>query len=84
MSTGAVGGDLDPLLWAKEPRSTQAFEAVVVLAKDGNETFQGILSKLVEDGICTADYRLEYVWSLAEQGFVRPAWYVRANCERAA
>ena len=74
---------LDPLLWANRPQSQNAFDAIVEAAK-ADERFKTILAKHVADGVCTAKYEIEYVWSFAAGQFVRPAWYVRANRERAA
>ncbi len=76
-------GGLDPLLWAKRPQSQQALDLIVKEAKV-DPRFKEIVEKHIADGVCSADLQLEYVWSFAAQEFVRPAWYVRANGERAA
>jgi len=74
---------LDPLLWARRPQSQQAWDLIVKEAKV-DPRFKEIVEKHIADGVCDADLRLKYVWSFAAQNFVRPAWYVRANGERAA
>ena len=79
----AENSGLDPLLWARRPQSQNAWDLV---AKEAlvDPRFREIVEKHVSDGVCSADLQLEYVWSFAAQKFVRPAWYVRANSERAA
>ena len=74
---------LDPFLWAKRPQSQNAWDLIVTEAKV-DPRFASIVEKHIADGVCSADLQLEYVWSFAAQNFVRPAWYVRANGERAA
>ncbi len=83
--SGQIGNNesLDPLLWARRPQSQQALDLIVKEAKV-DPRFKEIVEKHIEDGVCSADFQLEYVWSFAAQNFVRPAWYVRANGERAA
>lgn len=78
----AENSGLDPLLWAKRPQSQQAWDLIVKEAKV-DPRFKEIVEKHIADGVCDADLRLKYVWSFAAQNFVRPAWYVRANGERA-
>lgn len=75
--------NLDPLLWAKRQQSQLAVEAVFKEAK-GDPRFAEIRDKLIADGVCAEDGKVEYVWSFAAQKFVRPAWYQRANYEDAA
>jgi hypothetical protein len=74
---------LDPLLWAKRPQSQNAWDFIVKEAKV-DPRFKEIVEKHIADGVCSADLQLEYVWSFAVRKFVRPAWYQRANSERAA
>ena len=73
---------LDPLLWAKRPQSQNAWDLIVTESKV-DPRFKAIIEKHIADGVCSAVFQLEYVWSFAAQKFVRPAWYVRANGERA-
>ena len=82
--SGQIGNNesLDPLLWARRPQSQQALDLIVKEAKV-DPRFKEIVEKHIADGVCSADLQLEYVWSFAAQNFVRPAWYVRANGERA-
>ena len=82
---GQIGENtsLDPLLWAKRPQSQQAWDLIVKEAKV-DPRFKEIVEKHIADGVCSADLQLEYVWSFAAQEFVRPAWYARANSDRAA
>ncbi len=78
----AENSGLDPLLWARRPQSQQALDLIVKEAKV-DPRFKEIVEKHIADGVCSADLQLEYVWSFAAQEFVRPAWYARANGERA-
>ena len=82
---GQIGENtsLDPLLWAKRPQSQQAWDLIVKEAKV-DPRFKEIVEKHIADGVCSADLQLEYVWSFAVRKFVRPAWYQRANSDRAA
>ena len=82
--SGQIGNNesLDPLLWAKRPQSQQAWDLIVKEAKV-DPRFKEIVEKHIADGVCSAGLQLEYVWSFAVHKFVRPAWYVRANGERA-
>ena len=79
----AENSGLDPLLWAKRPQSQQAWDLIVKEAKV-DPRFKEIVEKHIADGVCSADLQLEYVWSFAVRKFVRPAWYQRANSDRAA
>lgn len=79
----AENSGLDPLLWAKRPQSQQAWDLIVKESKI-DPRFKEIVEKHVADGVCSADLQLEYVWSFAVRKFVRPAWYQRANSDRAA
>lgn len=74
---------LDPLLWAKRPQSQNAWDLIVKESKV-DPRFKAIVEKHVAGGVCDKALNLQYVWSSAAQNFVRPAWYVRANGERAA
>lgn len=73
----------DHLGWAKRPQSQNAWDLIVAESKV-DPRFKEIVEKHIADGVCSADLQLEYVWSFAVRKFVRPAWYVRANGERAA
>lgn len=79
----AENSGLDPLLWARRPQSQQALDLIVKEAKV-DPRFKEIVEKHIADGVCSADLQLEYVWSFAVRKFVRPAWYQRANSDRAA
>ena len=79
----AENSGLDPLLWAKRPQSQQAWDLIVKESKI-DPRFKEIVEKHVADGVCSDDLQIEYVWSFAVRKFVRPAWYQRANAERAA
>jgi len=83
--SGQIGNNesLDPLLWARQPQSQNAWDLIVKESKI-DPRFREIVEKHVADGVCSADLQLEYVWSFAAQKFVRPAWYSRVNSERAA
>ena len=73
----------DHLGWAKRPQSQNAWDLIVKESKVGPR-FTAIVEKHVENGVCDEALNLQYVWSVAAQNFVRQAWYVRANGERAA
>ena len=73
----------DHLGWAKRPQSQNAWDLIVTEAKV-DPRFKAIVEKHVADGVCDEALNLQYVWSFAAQNYVRPAWYVRANGERAA
>lgn len=75
-------GDIDPLGWAKFPRSSVALEYVIQASKDGDERLTEILASHIRDGVCDEQGKLLRVWSGGQ--WVRPAWYARANYERAA
>ena len=74
---------LDPLLWAKRPQSQNAWDLIVKEAKV-DPRFAAIVEQHVADGVCSSDLQIEYFFNSSVQKFVRPAWYVRANGERAA
>jgi len=73
----------DHLGWAKRPQSQNAWDLIVAESKVDSR-FKEIVEKHIADGVCSADLQLEYVWSFAVRKFVRPAWYQRANSDRAA
>lgn len=79
----AENSGLDPLLWAKRPQSQQAWDLIVKESKV-DPRFREIVEKHIADGVCSADFQLEYVWSFSAQKFVRPPWYQRTNSDRAA
>lgn len=54
--------NLDPLLWAKKPRSQTALDYVRRGAAEGNADLKSILEKLVSDGVCTDKGRLLLRW----------------------
>lgn len=57
-----AGGSLDPLQWARHPKSAWALDAVKTGAECGDAALQSILADLVERGICTPDGRLLQRW----------------------
>lgn len=60
------GGDIDPLLWAKRPRSTHALEHLLQCVKEGHSSLANILSKLISDGVCTAEGKLLKRWDCGQ------------------
>lgn len=72
---------LDPMLWAKHPRSSNAIDAVFSGANTSGALAE-IRDKLIADGICSEKGQAEYLWSQVAQKFVRPPWYVRVNHAR--
>ncbi|HRF11312.1 MAG TPA: hypothetical protein PLR37_04125 [Candidatus Accumulibacter phosphatis] len=52
MIPGSIGGDLDPLGWAKRPRSQCALELLIQGAKDGDARLAEIHAKHLADGVC--------------------------------
>lgn len=61
MALESLSGGLDPLLWAKKPRSQIALEFVRSGA-DGNTGLMEILQRNIVDGICTDDGKLLRRW----------------------
>ncbi len=57
-----LNDDLDPLGWAKRPKSAYALHAVIETAKVGDPRFMAILEKLVADGVCTEAGKLLLRW----------------------
>ena len=58
----AIGEEIDPLGWARKPKSTYALQAVIDTAKSGDERFVTIFEKLVRDGVCTEAGKLLNLW----------------------
>jgi len=73
---------LDPMLWAKRPRSQNAIDALFDGAKT-SAALAEIRDQHIAEGVCTAEGCVEYLWSQVAQKFVRPPWYVRVNHARA-
>ncbi len=61
-----AGNDIDPLRWARRPRSAIAFHHVKDLADSGDDRFKAILDKLVADGVATAEGQLVKRWDGAQ------------------
>lgn len=74
---------IDPYLWARCPQSQNTVDAVFHNARSC-DVFAGIRDRLIASGVCSAEGQIALVWSFAAGAFVRPAWYVRVNGERAA
>lgn len=56
----AIGGSsLDPLLWAKKPKSALAFSYVLDLVEKGDERFREILTDLQRQGITDGEKLLK-------------------------
>lgn len=58
----AAAGELDPLLWAKKPKSQQALELMATGAKEGDARMAEILAGHVRDGLCTESGNLLVRW----------------------
>jgi hypothetical protein len=63
MSLQAITGDIDPLGWARRPRSQTALDRL----RDGGcsggvAELQAIVTRHVEEGVCTAEGRLLKRW----------------------
>lgn len=74
---------LDPMLWARFPRSQNAVDALFGGATT-NAALAEIRDQHIAGGVCTAEGGVEYLWSQVAQRFVRPPWYVLVNHARAA
>lgn len=61
MALESLSGGLDPLLWAKKPRSQTALDSVRRGSAD-NADLLAILQKHIADGICTEDGKLLRRW----------------------
>jgi hypothetical protein len=57
----SLSGGLDPLLWARNPRSQTALDSVR-RGSAGNADLLAILQKHIADGICTEDGKLRRRW----------------------
>lgn len=55
-------GGLDPLLWAKRPKSQQALDLLTAGAKGGDERLSAILEKHLADGVCNEAGKLLMRW----------------------
>lgn len=71
---------LDPLKWAKFPRSQAAIGHVFEGSRQGDERFKQILEGHIRDGVCDEQGNLLLVWCAGQ--WVKLAWYVRVNNER--
>jgi len=58
----AVAEGLDPLLWAKRPKSQQALDLLTAGAKEGDTRLVEILAGHVRDGVCTESGNLLVRW----------------------
>jgi len=61
MALESLSGCLDPLAWARNPRSQTALD-FVRLGSAGNTDLLKILEKHIADGICTEDGKLQRSW----------------------
>ena len=61
MALESLSGGLDPLLWAKKPRSQTALDFMRMGAAR-NTALMEILQRNVADGICTDDGKLLRRW----------------------
>lgn len=53
MSFATIGdGYLDPLMWAKKPKSNYALQSVFDCARSGDQRFAEIKDNLISDGVC--------------------------------
>jgi hypothetical protein len=82
MSLNPLKPDLDPIGWAKFPRSANALDHIIQASKAGDERFRDILAGHVRDGVCDDKGQLLLMWSDGQ--WVRPPWYVRANYDQRA
>ncbi len=57
-----IGEELDPLLWAKKPKSQQALDLLAAAAKEGDTTLVGILARHVRDGVADDKGKLLARW----------------------
>ena len=80
MALESLSGGLDPLLWAKKPRSQTAINLLSDGAKAGDKRLADILAGHVRDGVCDANGTLLRVWSNGQ--WVAPPGNMRANHER--
>jgi hypothetical protein len=63
MSFVTIGdSDLDPLLWAKKPKSHHALQAVFDCATVGDPRFVEIKASLIRDGVCDESGRMVRRW----------------------
>lgn len=62
MSLSPIGGGLDPLAWAKFPRSANALDYVIQASKTGDERFVETLAGHVRDGVCSASGKMLRRW----------------------
>jgi len=76
---GGVNGDenfLDPLEWARHPRSKQAMELLISGAAD-DARLARIFRQHVADGVCDEEGNMFKVWAAGR--WCRPPWYLRVN-----
>ncbi len=58
----AAAGELDPLLWAKKPKSQQAIDLLSAGAKELDARLVEILTGHVRDGVCAESGKLLVRW----------------------
>ena len=80
MALDPIAVGMDPLLWARRPRSQNALDLLMFGVKSGDPRLAEIFAGHVRDGVCDANGTLLLVWS--NEKWVAPAWYMRANHER--
>lgn len=54
--------DLDPLLWAKKPKSQCALALLITGAKEGDKRLAEIHARHISDGVCDESGRLLNRW----------------------
>ncbi len=62
MNLESMFGDLDPLLWAKRPKSQCALDLLMTGAKEGDSRLVEILAGHVRDGVCNESGKLLQRW----------------------
>ncbi len=62
MIPGSIVGDLDPLGWAKRPRSQSALDLLDAGAKGGDARLAEIHAKHLADGVCNGAGRITARW----------------------
>lgn len=62
MALNPISEDLDPLLWAKRPRSQCALSLLRTGAAEGSGELATILSSHVRDGVCDESGKLLMRW----------------------
>ena len=62
MALNPISEDLDPLLWAKRPRSQCALSLLRTGAAEGSGELATLLSSHVRDGVCDESGKLLMRW----------------------